>query len=514
MTELLPLERILHIHAVRPLNERHVERLIQKIETLGLLRQYPLAVTEDGVLYRGNHKYEALKRLGRTEAYMDVGPPPNGSLTKAAIDLNIASEDALPMTFCCYAELIWQMLKDKAQQAVADELGWSRGAVSNYAALQEIDEKAWTIIATTVRDFRVPPDSEVVALSATAVAFTERLLRVLPPLAAEQQYELCRLLAKGKDRKGHKFEKADFTLQAQRYRALNMLWAIGREMICAAIPEGEQRDGYLAEFAKEVQRPLYVDECFREVKGRKKDEDSRWEPNADWRALVEKGTLLAPSKPRDVIQAYISAYEDLMKCRVLIGDFREVGSQLGDESVYAIVTDPPYDRESIGLFESLAALAARVLKPSGSCIVLCGQSYLPDYIDALRRHLDYHWTIGVHLPGGQAVQQYQRGINAFWKPALWFTKGPIKSGGVSDFIRTDVNNNDKRFHKWGQSEQIMAGLVERCSLPGQVVLDPMMGAGTTGVVCRATNREFIGIEIDEKIAREAQERIAGMVPAA
>jgi DNA modification methylase len=91
---------------------------------------------------------------------------------------------------------------------------------------------------------------------------------------------------------------------------------------------------------------------------------------------------------------------------------------------------------------------------------------------------------------------------------LWFTKGAVKTSGCSDLIRTDVNNNDKRFHKWGQSEQIMGELIERCTLPGQVVLDPMMGAGTTGVVCRKRNRAFIGIEIDVKTVEEAKERIA------
>lgn len=511
MTELQPLSTIKIIHIVRPLNERHVSRMMKKIETLGLLPQYPLAVTKDGTLYGGHHKLEALKRLGRTEAYMDIRPPPNSSLTKAAIDLNLASEDALPMTFCCYAELIWKMLGEgKTQQAVADELGWSREKVRNFAALHAIDKKAWGIVGTTVRDFDLAqPDGDVPSAGTNVPNFTEGLLRVLPPLLPEQQHELCRTLARGKDSKGHAFGKADFTLLAQRYRALNAISTIGTGMIEAAIPEGEERTKYLSDFAIQVKKPLFLDEYFQEVKSRKNG-DATSEPNEHWNALTrEKNPVLRPgSKLIDVIQAYINEYEDLMKWRVIVGDFREVGSQIKDESVEAIVTDPPYDRAAAALFEPLAELAARVLKPGGSCMVLCGQSYLPEYMDALRKHLDYHWTIGVHMPGGQAVQQHQRGINVFWKPALWFTKGAIKSGGCSDFIRTDVNNNDKRFHKWGQSEQIMNAMLDRCTLPGHAVLDPMMGAGTTGVVCRKTNREFIGIEKDRKIAEDAKVRIA------
>ena len=39
------------------------------------------------------------------------------------------------------------------------------------------------------------------------------------------------------------------------------------------------------------------------------------------------------------------------------------------------------------------------------------------------------------------------------------------------------------------------------------VLDPFMGSGTTGVVCKELNRNFIGIEIDENYYKIAKERI-------
>lgn len=42
---------------------------------------------------------------------------------------------------------------------------------------------------------------------------------------------------------------------------------------------------------------------------------------------------------------------------------------------------------------------------------------------------------------------------------------------------------------------------------GQLVLDPFMGAGSTGVACKNLGRNFIGIEIDEKYFKIAKERI-------
>jgi site-specific DNA-methyltransferase (adenine-specific) len=42
---------------------------------------------------------------------------------------------------------------------------------------------------------------------------------------------------------------------------------------------------------------------------------------------------------------------------------------------------------------------------------------------------------------------------------------------------------------------------------GDIVLDPFMGAGTTGVACKQLNRKFIGIELVEKYFKMAEERI-------
>ena len=42
---------------------------------------------------------------------------------------------------------------------------------------------------------------------------------------------------------------------------------------------------------------------------------------------------------------------------------------------------------------------------------------------------------------------------------------------------------------------------------GDVVLDPFMGAGSTGIACKNLGRNFIGIEIDEKYFKIAEQRI-------
>jgi 16S rRNA G966 N2-methylase RsmD len=170
------------------------------------------------------------------------------------------------------------------------------------------------------------------------------------------------------------------------------------------------------------------------------------------------------------------------------------------DSIDCIVTDPPYPEEYIPAYGVLAERAAVWLKPGGSMLVMCGQMYLPQVIEQLASAgLNYHWTLAYLTPGGQATQIFPRKVNTFWKPVFWFVKGTFKSDDwVGDVTRSDVNDNDKRFHHWGQSESGMADLMDRVSLPGQTILDPFCGGGTTGVVALKMNRLFIGLDSSEE----------------
>ena len=117
---LKPLSFITAFHEVRPLNPAYVTRLRQKVRAIGV-KPYPLSVTPAGVLFGGRHRYEAFSAEGVTECLMHISEP--ASLDREAIELNRASEDALPMSFVDYAEMVWRKLADgTTQQAIADEL--------------------------------------------------------------------------------------------------------------------------------------------------------------------------------------------------------------------------------------------------------------------------------------------------------------------------------------------------------------------------------------------------------
>ena len=79
-----------------------------------------------------------------------------------------------------------------------------------------------------------------------------------------------------------------------------------------------------------------------------------------------------------------------------------------------------------------------------------------------------------------------------------------------DFIETSVTPaNERRFgkHPTQKPEVLMQHFVELLSNPGEWVLDPFMGSGTTGVVSKRAGRNFIGVELDTEYFNVANKRI-------
>ncbi len=182
--------------------------------------------------------------------------------------------------------------------------------------------------------------------------------------------------------------------------------------------------------------------------------------------------------------------------------------EIEPESIDIIITDPPYPREYLPLYEDLAKLAAKVLRPGGSLVVMTGQSYLPEIINLMTPHIKYYWAACYLTLGGESPHLWQKKVNTFWKPLLWFVKGDYKGMCVGDVCKSD--DRDKRFHDWCQSESGMVDVVERFSQPGDVVLDPFMGSGTTGMVALQLNRKFVGVDVDSECIAVCKQRIKKM----
>jgi 16S rRNA G966 N2-methylase RsmD len=194
-------------------------------------------------------------------------------------------------------------------------------------------------------------------------------------------------------------------------------------------------------------------------------------------------------------------------CRLIVASVSDLPAHLS-EPVDCIITDPPYPREYLDCYSDLSRTASLVLKDGGSCFVMVGQSYLPEILGRLAECLTYQWTLCYLTPGGQAAQLWDRRVNTFWKPVLWFVKGRHSGDWLGDVISSETNDNDKRFHDWGQSVSGMSDLVYRATDAGQTVLDPFCGGGATAHAALALGRRVIASDIDPASIEITRGRVA------
>lgn len=75
------------------------------------------------------------------------------------------------------------------------------------------------------------------------------------------------------------------------------------------------------------------------------------------------------------------------------------------------------------------------------------------------------------------------------------------------FARDKAN---KGMHSTQKPEALLEYLVNTYSNPGDLILDNTMGSGTTGVAAKKLGREFVGIELDPRTFRMAEERIGAV----
>jgi len=190
------------------------------------------------------------------------------------------------------------------------------------------------------------------------------------------------------------------------------------------------------------------------------------------------------------------------------GDFRKVLKDIPPNSIDLILTDPPYPEEYLPLWKDLGELAYRVLKPGKFCVAYSGQMHLPEVIKAMSTYMEYYWTMCVYLEG---KTQIVNGVNMIcrWKPILLYQKQPKHEleTTIQDYIISE--QREKSGHDWQQSESGGKRLVELFSEPGQTILDPFAGSGTTLICAKELKRKSIGCEIDKTSYNIAKGRISG-----
>lgn len=89
----------------------------------------------------------------------------------------------------------------------------------------------------------------------------------------------------------------------------------------------------------------------------------------------------------------------------------------------------------------------------------------------------------------------------------WFIREPLCAG--PERLRGD---DRRKLHPTQKPEAILRMVIEASTNPGDLVLDPFVGVGTTAAVCRKLGRRCVGIELDEGYVAIARERLAGIEP--
>jgi len=256
-----------------------------------------------------------------------------------------------------------------------------------------------------------------------------------------------------------------------------------------------------------------------------------------------------------------SPHPDLPLGCVLHGDCIEMLATLPEKSVDLIFADPPYNLQlqndlwrpnmtkvdavddDWDRFDSLAAydaftrawLAAcrRVLKDTGTLWVI-GSYHNIFRVGTALMDLGYWilndvvWIKTNPMPNFRGTRFTNAHETLIWAQKkrgekYTFNYHSMKALNGGKQMRSDweiplctgaerLRINGEKAHSTQKPEALLYRVILSSSNPGDVVLDPFFGTGTTGAVARKLHRHWIGIEKNEAYVRLAEERIAAIQP--
>ena len=248
---------------------------------------------------------------------------------------------------------------------------------------------------------------------------------------------------------------------------------------------------------------------------------------------------------------------------ILKGDCVAALERLPEKSVDVIFADPPYNLQLEGdlhrpdqskvdavddewdRFDSFAAYdaftrawllaARRVLKPNGTIWVI-GSYHNIFRVGAIMQDLgfwilnDIVWRKTNPMPNFRG----RRFQNAH-ETMIWASRDPQAKGYTFNYeamkaanddvqMRSDwlfpictgaerlKDENGNKIHPTQKPEALLARVLLSSSKPGDVVLDPFFGTGTTGAVAKRLGRHFVGIEREQAYIDAALERLESVEP--
>lgn len=92
--------------------------------------------------------------------------------------------------------------------------------------------------------------------------------------------------------------------------------------------------------------------------------------------------------------------------------------------------------------------------------------------------------------------------------AVWFKKhgtGKLNGQCVPNYINAPLGSG--KYHPTEKNHKLLRDIIEVNTREGDLVVDTCMGSGSCGIVCKAMNRDFFGIELDKNFFDIAKQRI-------
>jgi DNA modification methylase len=193
------------------------------------------------------------------------------------------------------------------------------------------------------------------------------------------------------------------------------------------------------------------------------------------------------------------------------GDFRVITSLFPHHSVGLILADPPYPRQYAQLYADTAIMAGRLLERGGSLLAIVPHYNMPNIYAQIGEYLKYRWTLCMWQQSG-AHARMAMGIEILWKPVGWWVKDvwPPGRGFVVD--AWDNPMPQKLSHPWEQSLRWAEFLIDKFHFDDDLILDPMVGTGTSLLAAKKLGRRAIGIELDMDVAVQAATRLEDYKP--
>ena len=226
------------------------------------------------------------------------------------------------------------------------------------------------------------------------------------------------------------------------------------------------------------------------------------------------------------------------KC-ILRGDSKDIIKRIPDNSIDFIFTDPPYNlgQHSTGNIplpgrsamnndvaewdmidfnpEEWVDEFVRILKPTGNLFIFTSYNQLGRWYNCLDHRFDTSNFMIWHKTN-PAPKIFKAGflnscemIFTCWnKKHTW---NFISQSEMHNFIESPICMRPERLsnpkHPTQKPVSILKKIIEIASNEGDIIFDPFMGVGSTGVAALSLDRRFIGIEIDKTYFNAAKERI-------